>query len=123
MAMNCAFNAVSALCRARYGQMAQSTEVVVQMKAALAEVVAVASAHGISLQEAELIKSAETLGGAMTQATSSTAQDIERGRPTEIDSLNGYIARRGAELGVPTPVNRILHALVKLLERSTQQIT
>ena len=36
---------------------------------------------------------------------------------TEIDALNGYIARRGAELGVPTPVNSTLHALVRLLEQ------
>jgi len=35
----------------------------------------------------------------MTGAFSSTAQDLQRGRLTEIDSLNGYIARRGAELG------------------------
>jgi 2-dehydropantoate 2-reductase len=52
----------------------------------------------------------------MSEATSSTAQDISRGNPTEIDSLNGYLVRRGAELGVPTPVNQTLHALVKLLE-------
>jgi 2-dehydropantoate 2-reductase len=47
---------------------------------------------------------------------SSTAQDINRGKRTEIDSLNGYISRRGTELGIPTPVNHALYALVKLLE-------
>ena len=52
----------------------------------------------------------------MPEATSSTAQDLARGKQTEIDYLNGYVARRGAELGVPVPVNRTLHALVKLLE-------
>jgi 2-dehydropantoate 2-reductase len=55
----------------------------------------------------------------MASALSSTAQDIALGRPTEIDSLNGWVARRGQELGVPTPVNRTLHALVKLLEQRT----
>ena len=54
----------------------------------------------------------------MSGATSSTAQDLQRGRRTEIDALNGYVARRGAELGVPTPVNQTLHALVKLLEEA-----
>jgi 2-dehydropantoate 2-reductase len=33
--------------------------------------------------------------------------------------LNGYVAERGAALGVPVPVNRTLHALVKLLELET----
>ncbi len=53
-------------------------------------------------------------------ATSSTHQDIARGRRTEIDALNGYVARRGAELGVATPVNEALHALVALRERSSR---
>jgi 2-dehydropantoate 2-reductase len=47
---------------------------------------------------------------------SSTAQDLARGKPTEIDHLNGYVARRGAAHGIPTPVNQALHALVKLAE-------
>ena len=54
----------------------------------------------------------------MPEALSSTAQDIARGKRTEIDSLNGYVVRRGAALGVATPVNASLHALVKLLEEA-----
>jgi len=46
------------------------------------------------------------------------AQDIARGRPTEIDSLNGYVVRRATALGIATPVSEILVALVKLLEES-----
>jgi 2-dehydropantoate 2-reductase len=53
----------------------------------------------------------------MADALSSTAQDLNRGRPTEIDALNGYVARRGTELGVPVPVNHALLALVKLAEQ------
>ncbi|HEY6966003.1 MAG TPA: ketopantoate reductase C-terminal domain-containing protein, partial [Burkholderiales bacterium] len=47
---------------------------------------------------------------------SSTAQDLARGKPTEIDHLNGFVAGKGEALGIPTPANRALHALVKLLE-------
>ena len=46
----------------------------------------------------------------------STAQDLARGKPTEIDHLNGFVVRRGAAHGIPTPVNQALHALVKLAE-------
>jgi 2-dehydropantoate 2-reductase len=56
----------------------------------------------------------------MAEATSSTAQDLARGKKTEIDSLNGYVARLGAKLGVPTPVNHTLYALVKLAENRLQ---
>jgi 2-dehydropantoate 2-reductase len=47
---------------------------------------------------------------------SSTAQDLSRGKPTEIDHLNGHVARRGDALGVPAPVNRALWVAVKLRE-------
>lgn len=45
------------------------------------------------------------------------AQDLARGKRTEIDHLNGYVVRLGQALGVPTPVSRSLLVLVKLLER------
>jgi 2-dehydropantoate 2-reductase len=53
----------------------------------------------------------------MPTQMSSTAQDLARGKPTEIDYLNGFIVRRGEALGIPTPCNNVLWALVKLLER------
>jgi 2-dehydropantoate 2-reductase len=49
---------------------------------------------------------------------SSTAQDLARGKRSEIDHLNGFVLRQGEALGVPTPVNRVLHTLVKLIETS-----
>ncbi|MEN9317287.1 MAG: hypothetical protein RIS35_3680 [Pseudomonadota bacterium] len=117
LAMNCAFNAISALGRARYVRMIESLEVRATMRDLLEECAAVARAQGIALAEVDaLYASAIALGEAMRQQTSSTAQDIAAGRPTEIDALNGLVARHGAALGVPTPVNRALHALVRLLE-------
>jgi 2-dehydropantoate 2-reductase len=47
---------------------------------------------------------------------SSTAQDLARGKRSEIDHLNGLILRRGEALGVATPANRLLHSIVKLME-------
>ncbi|HEY6937902.1 MAG TPA: 2-dehydropantoate 2-reductase [Terriglobales bacterium] len=119
MVMNCAFNAISALARANYGAIAHSTLVHQVMKQAITEAVAVARAAGVPVNDVDMQAAGSKLGDAMARATSSTAQDIVRGKPTEIDSLNGYIARRGKELGVATPVNQTLHALVKLLEEST----
>ncbi len=118
MAMNCAYNAISALARARYGRILEFEPVRAVMRSAIAETVAVARAEGVALPEPALVEAAFQLGEAMRGARSSTAQDIERGRPTEIDSLNGFIARRGAALGIPTPVNETLSALVKLREQT-----
>jgi 2-dehydropantoate 2-reductase len=119
LVMNCAFNAISGVTQSRYLAISQNVLVFEVMKDLIREVVAVGRAAGVDLPAADsLIEAGLKLGAAMANATSSTAQDLVRGRPTEIDSLNGYISRRGSELGIPTPVNTTLHALVKLLEDS-----
>jgi 2-dehydropantoate 2-reductase len=82
------------------------------------EALEVARAAGVQVPDVDMVETVLKISESMASATSSTAQDLARGKPTEIDSLNGYLARRGAELGVPTPVNQTLHALVKLLEES-----
>ena len=116
LTLNCAFNAISALGHSRYGAMAASRPARAVMEEAVREAVSVARADGVALDSDELIAATWKLADAMAQQFSSTAQDLQRGKPTEIDALNGFIAERGATLGVPTPVNQTLHALVKLRE-------
>ncbi len=118
LVMNCAYNAISALSRTRYGRMAESPWAREVMQRIMDEVFAVAQAAGIRLESREIAEATWKLAKGMPGAISSTAQDIAQGRRTEIDSLNGYVARRGAELGIATPVNQTLHALVKLLEET-----
>jgi len=117
--MNCAYNAISALLRSKYGRIAQDPGTIEVIKQVTREAVAVAGAAGVQLSAENIIAAALKLGSqAMPETLSSTARDIARGKPTEIDSLNGFLVRKGAELGVPTPVNQTLHSLVKLLEQS-----
>lgn len=116
LVINCAFNAVSALGRARYGRMAREPGIRALMEGAVRESVAVARAAGVALDERRLIDAVWGVADALAQQYSSTAQDILRGKRTEIDALNGLVAARGAALGVETPINRTLHALVKLRE-------
>ncbi len=116
MIINCAYNAISALGRARYGVLVRQPETRSVMRGVIEEALAVARASGVRLPDVDMLATVRKIGDALSEATSSTAQDIERGNRTEIDSLNGYLVRRGAEFGVPTLVNHTLHALVKLLE-------
>jgi 2-dehydropantoate 2-reductase len=116
--MNCAYNALSALSQMRYGRLVGDPGSVEVMKKVVDEGVAVGNASGVRLSAEKLLAAVLDLGHVVPQALSSTAQDIARGKPTEIDSLNGFLVRRGAEVGVPAPVNQTLHSLVKLLERS-----
>ena len=117
LVMNCAYNAVSAVTGSRYLPIKNNSLTRDVMKGLIEEVVAVANAGGIQMATANhLMEAALKLGDAMASATSSTQQDLSIGRLTEIDSLNGYVVRRGRALGVPTPVNATLYALVKFLE-------
>jgi len=119
--MNCAFNPVSALGQAKYGTIVQHPLTREVLRRIVEETVAVGTASGVRFPDSDLLGSVFELGIAMSEATSSTAQDLARGKRTEIDSLNGYVVRRGAELGVDTPVNQTLHALVKLLEKAGER--
>ena len=116
--INCAYNAISALGRARYRRIGAHPQALGVLKDAVREVIAVAQAAGVRLPDGDLVEAACSISRSMAGATSSTAQDIARGKRTEIDHLNGYVVRRGEEVGVATPVNRTLHALVRLIEEA-----
>jgi 2-dehydropantoate 2-reductase len=114
--VNCAYNAISGLAQLPYGRLAAQAGIREVQADVVREVVAVAAASGVTLSLPASLEAVAKIAVGMPAQLSSTAQDMQRHKPSEIDHLNGFIARRGAELGVPTPVNRALHALVKLVE-------
>ena len=93
-------------------------EIIVRMAE---ECLAVTRAAGIALDRAEdpirvLLGTMEKFHASGTKPKCSMLQDLERGRRTEIDAINGSIVREGKRLGVPTPVNEVMVALVKVQE-------
>ncbi|HYD77175.1 2-dehydropantoate 2-reductase [Ramlibacter sp.] len=113
--LNCAYNAVSAIAQRPYGENVRSEGIPEVMRDVVAECLAVARAEGVQVPgdiDAAVHRIAET----MPTQFSSTAQDLARGKRSEIDFLNGLVVRRGEALGIPTPANRVLWALVKLIE-------
>jgi 2-dehydropantoate 2-reductase len=119
--MNCAGNAVTGITQISYSRLAHSSITPDIFSLVIAETVAVARAAGVKLPEADFVSEGlKFLQGVGSDATSSTAQDLARGKRTEIDSLNGYVARRGKELGISTPANLVLFSLVKLLEEKAE---
>lgn len=113
--LNCAYNALSAIGQVSYGRLLAVDSVVDLMQAAVRECVAVAKADGVSVP-ADIATTVMALARSMPDQRSSTAQDLARGRRTEIDYLNGVVVRRGRLHGIPTPVNQALQAVVHLLE-------
>jgi 2-dehydropantoate 2-reductase len=113
---NVALNAISAVAGTTYGDIVAIPEPRETIRQLVDECVAVARASGVSLPEIDLVQMVWRFAEKVGQVYSSTAQDLERGKRTEIDALNGFVVRRGGELGVPAPVNQSLLALVKLRE-------
>lgn len=119
LVLNCAYNALSAITRLPYGEIMNSPGLAVPqvMQDIVHECRLVAQASGIALP-ADTLDAVLRLAATMPAQMSSTAQDLARGKRSEIDHLNGFIVRRGEALGIATPVNRLLHTLVRLLEKS-----
>ena len=114
--VNCAYNAISGLAQASYGQLAALAPIRELQEGVVREVVALAAAEGVALPLDASLQAMTRIAPAMPAQLSSTAQDMARRKPSEIDHLNGFVARRGRELGVPVPLNQALFALVKLVE-------
>ena len=131
LCVNSMANAVagaSGLRSAELREVAESRRVSIRIAA---EVVSVGTACGVAIEpvtgvSAELYPRALVDGGVMEQVEGilvegahqvgvgrpSLAQDLAKGRPIEVDHLNGYVSRRGAEVGIPTPANDAIRSLV-----------
>jgi len=115
LVVNCAYNAISAIAQLPYGIFAREPGTSALMTEVVAECAEVAAAEGVGLP-ADLLAQVMAIADAMPGQIASTAQDLARGRRTEIDHLSGYVVTRGAAHGIATPVNRTLLRLVKLKE-------
>ncbi|MFH1869484.1 MAG: 2-dehydropantoate 2-reductase [Pseudomonadota bacterium] len=113
--INCAWNALSAITQMPYGRIVADAGVDQVMRDIVAECLAVAQAEGVTLP-GDIHQAVADIARTMPGQLSSTAQDLARGKRSEIDHLNGYVLRRGEAQGIATPVNRVLHTLVRLLE-------
>jgi 2-dehydropantoate 2-reductase len=114
---NSVFNPLSALTRASLGDIAQSPLVADVVRSAMEEADAVARRLGIEIPVSieQRIKGAARVGDHKT----SMLQDLEAGRPMEIDALTGSVVELGDRLGVPVPHLRTLYSSVKLLQETS----
>ena len=115
LTLNCAYNAVSAITQLPYGKTVPGVGINDVTRDLVDECLAVAAAEGVTIP-GDINAAVRRIAETMQDQYSSTAQDLARGKHTEIDYLNGFVVRRGQALGVATPVNRAMWALVKLLE-------
>jgi 2-dehydropantoate 2-reductase len=113
--INCVYNGLSAITQLPYGRIAPGEGIAGVLDDIVAECLAVAQADGVTVP-GDIRAAVAGISKSMATQKSSTAHDVARGRKSEIDHINGYVLKRGAALGIATPVNRTIHALVRLLE-------
>lgn len=124
---NASLNPLGALLRVHYGALGESEDVKIIMNGIIAEAFAVAQAKKVRLLWDSAADYTTLFYGKLLPATydhrSSMLQDLERGRRTEIDALNGKIWRYGAELDVATPYNETITRLIKGRETIGKEAT
>jgi 2-dehydropantoate 2-reductase len=120
---NAVLNSSAAVTGMDVPAMANSESILPLFNAIADEYFAVSEKMGIKMKHprnfVELLVFAAKAAGRIKSVSPpkpSMLQDIEAGRPTEIEFINGAIVAEGEKLGVPTPVNKTMVALVKTIE-------
>ncbi len=113
--INAGINAITAITGLKNGEILKFEELKALVKLAVEEAVAVAIASGIVIKE-DMVERTIAVAQATAENQSSMLQDVKKGKKTEINAINGAIVRYGEKYGIPTPVNRVLTALVKGIE-------
>lgn len=117
--VNVGINALGALTRLQNGLLPQNglRDVIKEL---VQEAVKVARASGIGLAEEDSMAKTLEVCQKTFKNKNSMLQDILKGKRTEIDYINGAIVRHGEKLHVPTPLNQVVTALIKGLEKSNE---
>lgn len=114
MCWNCAFNPLTVLIDDRVAKALDHPEMLGTIRRLVEEVAAVAAALHVPLP-ADMPDRVLRWTQEIRDIHTSMYDDWKAGRPTEIDSLNGYVARRARESGIPAPINEALTGLVKVI--------
>ncbi len=119
MCWNCVFNPVTVLIDDHVAKAIDHPEMMGVIRQIVGEVAAVSAAMKVPLppdMPERVIKATQEIRDIHT----SMYDDWKAGRPTEIDYLNGFIVQKGRELGIPTPVNEALTAMIKTMTEHEQ---
>lgn len=114
--INAVFNPICAITKCTPADIVTTSSAQDLVAAVCDEVAAVSRAHGVTLPWPDPMSEVVRVGKKAGASVPSMLQDLSRGRMTEVEAINGQVVARGAAMGIPTPVNRALTALVHLAE-------
>lgn len=113
LSANAAMNATTAVFRITNGEVLGHPAAQPLADELACETARVATAAGVRFPEEEAVAAWRDIARRLGANRSSMLQDLEAGKPTEIEAINGAVAREGRRLGVPTPVNEAMTILVE----------
>jgi 2-dehydropantoate 2-reductase len=119
MCWNCVFNPITVLIDDHVAKALDHPEMMGVIRQIVGEVAAVSAAMKVPLpldMPERVVKATQEIRDIHT----SMYDDWKAGRRTEIDSLNGFIVKKGRDLGIPTPVNEALTAMIKTITEKEQ---
>jgi 2-dehydropantoate 2-reductase len=114
--INVGINQASAAMHAPYGTFQTRAEARDLMEALMHEVIALAGPAGVNPGEADIAKWGRVLQTLSPDAKTSMLQDVEAGPKTEVEIFGGTVVALGRRYNVPTPVNRTLFQIIRVLE-------
>ena len=104
---------LTSACRSRLSSLMEEPQYRELLVAAMKEIESVGRAHGVNLDSDVVQQTMMYVEGAVKDITASMHLDLERGRRLELEIFNGAVVRLGEEVGVETPVNRLLYLILK----------
>lgn len=114
--VNVGINALTAILDVKNGELGLWPETKLLMGEAISEAVEVANALGMAFEKNSAIEQVMQVAEKTSENISSMLQDVQKGRRTEIDYINGAVVREGIKVKINTPVNSVLTNLVKAIE-------
>ncbi len=114
--LNAAVNPLTALLGLRTGELLGNEPLENALRLVVEESVAIAAACGVSIEAEDVLGTIRVIAEATRDNKSSMLQDLQRGRHTEIDAINGALIARAREHGMPCPANQLLASMVRAAE-------
>jgi 2-dehydropantoate 2-reductase len=111
------FSGMGAVTRVPAGELMACAETRQMLELAMREIEALAAAGGVRLDGDVVPETMAFCDNLAPDATASMQRDIMEGRPSELEAQNGFVMRKGAELGVPVPVNTFIYSVLLPQER------
>ena len=115
--LNVGINQVVSVCKGNYGSIQREGPERERMIAAMREVITLAKAEGIKLDENDLLYWLDVIKPLAAEGMPSMRQDLLQGRKTEVDLFAGAVVRLGQKHGIATPVNQALLEEILALEK------